>query len=387
MHFFVFAPAVIASKRVRLDNSFPRYSVMLSNGLPSGAPPLARLLVLFSVATQARGASTGAACSGLGISDWRHACRQQTIEDILASHPNVTNGRLFQCCNAHCPVPQAADLKSECMHGHAFHSKTDNFRAKQTYRQSMQWNIFFICLSECMRTPRAPPSQDVAVPGLLCATLSPFLVFCPPHSDAAPLAARALSLSFALVLALPPAALLFGALVRMSVPAWIPYTVFVMVACFVVGILAHMQEVKAECPWHALEYDGYVDGVADDRISRDEWDAFLCSGCTSGSYCLSTSHPLFGSGDGWPRTCGDGGNETGDARVGSCSYTFASLNRPWRHTDMRTEFVLDEHGTGYLSPDELWRPECNLFRDIIGLADVSSAAPRHPRARDTVHSI
>ena len=109
------------------------------------------------------------------------------------------------------------------------------------------------------------------------------------------------------------------------------------------------------------------------QVSRAEWGSFICEGCHPDSYCLKESHPLR-SGErpsGYHRSCGDGSVEVlGGAPVGTCGYTFDSLDVPWRQTDMITESVNDEAYDGFLSADELWRPECNLFRDIVRLADI-----------------
>lgn len=146
----------------------------------------------------------------------------------------------------------------------------------------------------------------------------------------------------------------------MSVPSWIPYTVFVMLFCVIIGALAHIQHTQPSCPHHAFHYAG-----DDHRVSRAEWAEFICEGCHPESYCLAKS------GLGGPRTCGDGQAElAGGSPVSGCLYSFEQLDSPWKQTDMVTERIQSGAGDGFLSTDELWRPECNLFRDIVGLADI-----------------
>lgn len=88
------------------------------------------------------------------------ACRGMAVEDIkdilsenLDADEKWAHNIIFKCCNEFCPTLEAADLRTECMHGHAFHSATATFREKQTYRPSMQWNILFICLSARRAAP------------------------------------------------------------------------------------------------------------------------------------------------------------------------------------------------------------------------------------------
>ena len=125
----------------------------------------------------------------------------------------------------------------------------------------------------------------------------------------------------------------------MAVPSWIPYTAFILITCALIGFGAHAMSEDEYCPWHAFKYAG-----ADSLVSRAEWGEFLCEGCHQGSYCLSTSHPLQPdtSSSYYPRTCGDGSVEAAGSPtpVGSCKYTFASLDAPWRHTSMRAEYAL-----------------------------------------------
>ena len=87
--------------------------------------------------------------------------------------------------------------------------------------------------------------------------------------------------------------LLLGALIRISVPSWIPYTVFVLVFCMFTGMIAHKMSEGDACPWHAFAFAG-----GDNKLDRTEWNRYLCVGCHPESYCLSKGHPLGLSGSG-----------------------------------------------------------------------------------------
>ena len=142
--------------------------------------------------------------------------------------------------------------------------------------------------------------------------------------------------------------MLFGALVRMSVPVWVPYTVFIMSICCVIGVISHNQHIADTCPHHVFKKAG-----SDLRVSRAEWGEFLCEGCHPDSYCLA-SQP-FGK-----RTCGDGSVETpGGGPVGSCRYTFDQLDTSWKQTAMVTEAIKSGAGDGYLSADDVSRVAAN----------------------------
>lgn len=81
--------------------------------------------------------------------------------------------------------------------------------------------------------------------------------------------------------------LLMGAVVREFVPAWIPYTVFVLMLCICLGIGAQAMHDQDYCPHHAFKYAG-----ADGLVSRAEWGKYLCEGCNTSSYCLASDNPV-----------------------------------------------------------------------------------------------
>jgi hypothetical protein len=241
------------------------------------------------------GSGSASGSSAASLAEWKVKCR-----DVPMASLGLTDQQLLKNCESVCPLLAAPDLKTTCDAHHSFHPHVQMFREASEYRGNMQWTIFFICLT-----------------------------------------------------------LLFGAVVRMSVPAWIPYTVFVMLFCGLIGALAHFQNVAPTCPHHVFHYAG-----ADGKVSRSEWSEFLCEGCHPESYCLAKSP--YGA-----RTCGDGSVEVpGGPPVPGCRYTFEMLDAPWKQTSMVTEYIKSGAGDGLLSADELWRPECNLFRDLVGLSDI-----------------
>ena len=99
--------------------------------------------------------------------------------------------------------------------------------------------------------------------------------------------------------------LLCGAFFKSTLPQWIPYTVFILLICILMGYLGHTASESASCPWHAYKFAG-----ADGKVSRAEWGTFLCEGCHASSYCLSTTDPFSFGWTNFPRTCGDGSIES-----------------------------------------------------------------------------
>ena len=99
-------------------------------------------------------------------------CRQKSMSELLAS--GMTHAEVFKLCNDVCPISKAVDVRTRCDAHHTFHSLQYTFTEAQKYHPQMQWHILFI--------------------------------------------------SFMLLL---------GAIIRMTVPKWIPYTVFILICiCF-----------------------------------------------------------------------------------------------------------------------------------------------------------
>ena len=144
--------------------------------------------------------------------------------------------------------------------------------------------------------------------------------------------------------------LVSGALNRMFLPTFVPYTVALLVQAIVVGVITGLVEDSTSCPMHALQsYDRNADGF----VSRAEWDDFTCVGCHPDSVCAQ-------------RSCGDG-----TAGTLGCSYTFEYLDsRLWKRSPMSAASFDDVVGDGKLSADELWTADCNLLADLTGAANI-----------------
>jgi len=159
---------------------------------------------------------------------------------------------------------------------------------------------------------------------------------------------------------------LMGAFFRRFSPSWVPYTVGILVIGVTLGAIAEVVEQNPKCPHNIFLYDS--DG--DNRVSRAEYDRYLCVGCNPDSFCLTAQHTgEWGFGK---RTCGDG---TADAPDCPSYMDFDSLDGPWKKSEMLPEKVISTQGkgaqgNGYLEPDELWRRDCNSLKDILLLSDI-----------------
>lgn len=273
------------------------------------------LLALFLLQHAARVAgavSTGGSGSYGSYVSYSHECRHESMADIMANQ-SLTPIDMFKRCNQYCPM--LGDVRPECDTHHAFHSFYSTFTEAQDKRPQMQWTV--MCIASI---------------------------------------------------------LILGALFRMLFPSWIPYTVGVLFIFMILGVAAGINISDVKCPMYAFQYRD----AGSSYVTRANWNEFLCVGCHPQSYCLSRAHPLY---DGRAaRTCGDGSHENATQPVAGCKHTFDGLNVKWRHTDMLAEHIGYKNANGeytaddYLTADQLWTPECNLFRDIISLADIDPHA-------------
>eukprot|EP00441_Pelagodinium_beii_P041071 CAMPEP_0197632526 /NCGR_PEP_ID=MMETSP1338-20131121/9231_1 /TAXON_ID=43686 ORGANISM="Pelagodinium beii, Strain RCC1491" /NCGR_SAMPLE_ID=MMETSP1338 /ASSEMBLY_ACC=CAM_ASM_000754 /LENGTH=930 /DNA_ID=CAMNT_0043204089 /DNA_START=71 /DNA_END=2863 /DNA_ORIENTATION=+ len=125
-----------------------------------------------------------------------------------------------------CPDFKYTDYKSQCSHGHAFHSAYSEYQEKVTYHASLQWKVGF-------------------------------LVFC----------------------------ILIGAICRYVNPSWMPYTVSLLIVFVILGIIAGVAIQAPDCPINAYymtflsSTPGYVDQYT--------WSAFTGTQFAPGSYCAS----------------------------------------------------------------------------------------------------
>ena len=144
--------------------------------------------------------------------------------------------------------------------------------------------------------------------------------------------------------------LLTGAINRALFPSSLPYTVILLIEAIIIGVGASLLEDSLTCPLNALRY---YDADHNGKIDRSEWNDFICVDCHVNSACIK-------------RTCGDGTEDPS-----SCIWSFDELNSTrWKQTAFRVEEYDDKVGDGYLTADELWRPSCNLLKDMLGVANM-----------------
>ena len=138
---------------------------------------------------------------------------------------------------------------------------------------------------------------------------------------------------------------ILGALCKMSFPKSLPYTVGLLLISFLIGFVSNCFHEANDCPMHALRHSGH-DGV----VTESEWDAFTCASCNPQSFCAQHS-------------CAKG-NLSAD-----CRWSFDDLWQPRRIHSMDPERqnlqTYGDQGSRVLTADNLWRPECNLFRDLF----------------------
>ena len=265
------------------------------------------------------------------------SCRTLSFSDLLAqaqancadTSAAVVLESATQFCRTVCsPGPRQADYRDVCM-SHSYHSFQSSFREALIKRQSLMWPIFFLIWS-----------------------------------------------------------VLLGSFLSRMFPKWLPYTVGLLVFGIMLGAVAQRLEVQQDCPMYArlFDYDG------DSRVSREEWDMFVCKGCNAASFCADhESASLLSASQGvqvtaFPVTCFKSG----------CGYTFEELDKPWKLSAMLAESTYafphsssdgaahrrlsaatgdsdappSLEGDGYLDPDELWTSRCNLMRDFLSLMDI-----------------
>jgi NhaP-type Na+/H+ or K+/H+ antiporter len=154
---------------------------------------------------------------------------------------------------------------------------------------------------------------------------------------------------------------LVGAFFRRFSPSWVPYTVGVLAIGVILGAIAEKVEQDSNCPHNLFQYDKDHDY----KVSRAEYDDFLCIGCNPDAFCPTAQDTgRWGLGR---RTCGDGSK---NAPGCPDHMNFTSLDRGWKKSLMHPETVDTSAGDGYLDADELWRSDCNFLRDMLSLSDM-----------------
>ena len=111
--------------------------------------------------------------------------------------------------------------------------------------------------------------------------------------------------------------LVMGALNRVAMPSWIPYTVSLLIEAMVLGVIAATLEDRNWCPMNALHY---YDFSGDGHVDAAERAKFICVGCHPDSVCAA-------------RSCGDG-----SAVPSGCAYTFEGLDSvSWKTSAMQVD--------------------------------------------------
>lgn len=92
------------------------------------------------------------------------------------------------------------------------------------------------------------------------------------------------------------AGLLFGAFGKRNFPAWVPYTVGLLLVGFVLGMLRSLLAQRAVCPMKALDsFDSDHNGA----ISREEWALFTCADCVADAVCADPARSCGGGDACW----------------------------------------------------------------------------------------
>lgn len=147
-------------------------------------------------------------------------------------------------------------------------------------------------------------------------------------------------------------AILIGAFCKRFLPSSIPFTVGLLGIGILAGIFSANMLEQSDCPMYALVGDD------DGRVTRAEYDIFICASCVRDSFCLSHPTP-----HGKERTCA--------AAVGGCQWSFDELHSTWKQSSMLVEQVgLSDMQTESLSADQLWRARCNLLDDLLSLSSI-----------------
>ena len=92
------------------------------------------------------------------------------------------------------------------------------------------------------------------------------------------------------------AGLLFGAFGKRKFPAWVPYTVGLLLVGFVLGMFRSLLAQRAVCPMKALDsFDSDHNGA----ISREEWALFTCADCVADAVCADPARSCGGGDACW----------------------------------------------------------------------------------------
>ena len=81
--------------------------------------------------------SSASGSSGVSAQD-EQDCRYTPLSELQGAR-GLSDIDIFTVCNAVCPMPTAADLKTTCDDKHTYHAAYDVFRDQQNYHTSMQW--------------------------------------------------------------------------------------------------------------------------------------------------------------------------------------------------------------------------------------------------------
>ena len=157
--------------------------------------------------------------------------------------------------------------------------------------------------------------------------------------------------------------LILGSIMQWVFGASVPYTVGILIMYIIFGAVAETQTKGLDCPWHAWVYSEVNShgGHYVAELTQDGWNKFICAGCDPAAFCIMGEAGTDFAGR---RSCGDGSLDPPD-----CRWTFDELNSEFKVSSMLAESVKNMYATT-LSADQLWRNECNLFRAMLGLADI-----------------
>ena len=169
------------------------------------APAISLRRALWLVTAAAAAASSGSS-SGSGSSpdnncplasfekeDWcRHKSYAELKQELKRRNSELgADTDVLQCCDAICPNPSAADFHQKCA-DHTYHLEYTEWQDAAYQQSTLQWNVFFVAFS-----------------------------------------------------------LLLGALFKQFLPSQVPYTVGLLLAFILFGLLAQKLSDGVACPYHA----------------------------------------------------------------------------------------------------------------------------------------
>ena len=169
------------------------------------APAISLRRALWLVTAAAAAASSGSS-SGSGNStddncplasfekeDWcRHKSYAELKQELKRRNSELgADTDVLQCCDAICPNPSAADFHQKCA-DHTYHLEYTEWQDAAYQQSTLQWNVFFVAFS-----------------------------------------------------------LLLGALFKQFLPSQVPYTVGLLLAFILFGLLAQKLSDGVACPYHA----------------------------------------------------------------------------------------------------------------------------------------